>query len=275
MCTLDGCGSRSNLPPITVSNNQRRAFLAGLVSLPLASVLAIPELAHAQASTLSSLVIPTSSGGSANGVIAMPTTVPAPAVILIHEWWGLNDQIKAVAAEFAKQGYIAFAIDMYGGTVATTPKEAKAAMGALDRTQATEQLAAAIDYLRNSADSNGKVGTVGWCFGGGWSLNASIAAPVDATVIYYGRVSRSAKDLESLSGPVLGHFGTLDKNINSDMVGGFETSMQTAGKADSLTVNWYEAGHAFANPTGSRYDEEDAALAWRRTQEFFMQHLMG
>ena len=129
-----------------------------------------------------------------------------------------------------------------------------------------------LKWLREQDWCNGKIGTIGWCFGGGWSLNTSLATPVDGTVIYYGNVKKSAAQLASLKSPVLGHFGTLDKSINKEMVSGFEAAMKEAGKTD-LAVHWYEANHAFANPTGSRYDEEDAALAWQRTLAFFKQHL--
>ena len=110
-----------------------------------------------------------------------------------------------------------------------------------------------------------------WCFGGGWSLNASIAAPVDATVIYYGNVARPAADLKKLKGPVMGHFATEDKWINREMVDGFKSTMQVADKP--LTTDWYEANHGFANPTGARYDEGDTQLAWSRTLGFFTQYL--
>ena len=275
MCTLDGCGSHRNMPPIRVSEADRRAFLAGLASLPLATVLAVPELARAQAARLEPVEIPTSGGAPATGVIAMPDARPAPAVLLIHEWWGLNDQIKSVAAELAAQGYIALAIDLYGGEVADSSAEARELTQQVDSAEATEQLAAAIGFLREHEASNGRVGTVGWCFGGAWSLNASLVAPVDATVIYYGRVNRPAEDLEALEGPVLGHFGTEDGFIDEEMVGGFERAMDAAGKRDLLSVHWYTADHAFANPTGARYDAEDAALAWSRTLSFFAEHLRG
>ncbi|MFQ5624144.1 MAG: dienelactone hydrolase family protein [Paracoccaceae bacterium] len=263
------------MPPIVVAETDRRAFLAGTLSLPLASVLAFPDLARAQAARLEAVSFPTAGGRTAKGVIAMPEVLPAPAVLLIHEWWGLNDQIKAVAAELAELGYIAFVIDLYDGKVATTPQEARALTQALDGAAATDELASAVAFLRSHEGATGKVGTIGWCFGGGWSLNASIAAPVDATVIYYGRVTAPAGRLSQLKGPVLGHFGTLDNFINEEMVGGFEREMAKAGKAGDLSVNWYTANHAFANPSGARYDEDDAALAWSRTQAFFARYLRG
>lgn len=113
--------------------------------------------------------------------------------------------------------------------------------------------------------------TIGWCFGGGWSLDASIATPVDATIIYHGRVDQPADRLARLRGALLGHFATRDQWINRPMVGGFERAMAQAGKP--LTVYWYEADHAFANPTGARYDAEDAKLAWERSLAFLSQHL--
>lgn len=246
---------------------------AGLGTLPLATVLADPKLARAAAEGLQMVEATTKAGKSVKAALAMPATLPAPAIILIHEWWGLNDQIKAVAADFANQGYITLAIDLMGGQVATTPDEAKALTGAVaaDPDTATETCTLWTNWLKGHESSTGKVGTCGWCFGGGWSLNASLATPVDATVIYYGRVTQPAADLASLKGPVQGHFATQDQFINEPMVNGFIDEMGKAGK--SLTVYWYEANHAFANPTSSRYDEADAALAWERTTGFLAQHL--
>ncbi len=201
----------------------------------------------------------------------MPAATPAPAIVLIHEWWGLNDQIKSVAAEFAAQGYAALAVDLYDGKVETTPEGARSTMQAVDGAEATDTLASWIAWLKAHKAVSGKIGTLGWCFGGGWSLNASIAAPIDATVVYYGRVNQPAGALGALKGPVLGHFATRDKWIDKDMVAGFQAAMAQVGK--SVTAHWYEADHAFANPTQARYDAEDAALAWARTLAFFKAHL--
>ena len=167
---------------------------------------------------------------------------------------------------------MALAVDLYDGNVATTRQKAKKYMKRVDAATATDTLSSWVQWLRGHSGSNGKVGTVGWCFGGGWSLNASLATPVDATVIYYGNVGKSAADLATLNSPVLGHFATLDGWIDADMVGGFEKAMAEAGKSE-LSVHWYEADHAFANPSGGRYDADDAKLAWARTLSFFGQHL--
>jgi carboxymethylenebutenolidase len=274
MCTLDGCGSHADMPPILVSATDRRAFLAGLGALPLAAVLADPALAQAAAAKVTPVSITTVMGKPSKGFIAKPAQLPAPVIVLIHEWWGLNDQIKAVAADLADKGYIAIAIDLFGkDEPATTADEAKAQMAGLNTEDATDAVSSWVYYGRDLQDGTTKVGTVGWCFGGAWSLNASIAAPVDATVIYYGNVTRTVSQLENLKGPVLGHFGTLDQSINKEMVEGFEKNMAAAGKADDLTVYWYDADHAFANPTGARYDAADAATAWQRTLDFYTANL--
>jgi len=265
------------MPPIAVPDAERRAFLKGLVALPLAAVLFDPVLGHF--GTLDKFItremveIPTDGDNPVRGALALPEADSAPAILLIHEWWGLNDQIKAVAAEYAKLGFVAFAIDLFDSKPTTDPEEAMKLVQGLDTEKATAKLVTAINWLASRKNANGKVGTIGWCFGGGWSLDASLAAPVDATVIYYGDVNKTAEELTALDGPVLGHFGTLDKFITREMVERFQSAMAEAGKADFLTVHWYEADHGFANPSAARYDADDAKLAWDRTLEFLKAYL--
>ena len=237
----------------------------------LAAVLADPILAAAAAGTLETVSIETGGGRTVTGALGMPASTPAPALLLIHEWWGLNDQIKSVAAEFAGRGYLALACDLYAGKVAADSDTARAYMGAVDGKDATETVAAWGEWLKGHKQGTGKLGTVGWCFGGGWSLNTSTATPVDATVVYYGRVAKKADELSKLKGPVLGHYATRDNWINRKMVSGFEAEMKKAGK--KYTSHWYDADHAFANPTSARYDQPDAEEAWRRTLAFFKMHL--
>ena len=144
-----------------------------------------------------------------SAALAVPQTVPAGGIVLVHEFWGLNDQIKTMAAEFAREGYVAVAVDLYGGEVGTTREEAMALRDLVVPDVATETLVTWVDWLRADGRVNGKIGTCGWCFGGAWSLNASVATPVEATIIYYGRVPSDKTVLEKLKGPVLGHFGEL------------------------------------------------------------------
>ncbi len=249
----------------------RRDLLIGLAGLPLAAVLADKRLARAAAASLETVTITTAGGRQVTAALGVPAALPAPAVMLIHEWWGLNDQIKSVASALADTGYLALAIDLYDGQVTDDPQTARGLVGAVDGAAATDTCASWVGWLRDHENGSGKVGTVGWCFGGGWSLNASLAAPVDATVIYYGNVKKGRERLAALAGPVLGHFATRDNWINQEMVDGFEAELAAAGK--SAENHWYEADHGFANPTSARYDEEDAALSWQRTLAFFEAHL--
>jgi carboxymethylenebutenolidase len=256
------------LPPPSIG---RRPVVTGLALAPLAATLVDPRRARAAAAALEEVVVATPGGHTVRAALARPTASPAPAVVLVHEWWGLNDQIKTMAAALAEAGYLALAVDLYDGHVAATPDEAKALMGGVDPAVATETLATWIDWLRAEPSCSGTVGTIGWCFGGGWSLQASLARPVEATVVYYGNVAKTAAEIAPLAGPVLGHFATRDQWIDRTMVDGFAAAAAEAGK--EVEVHWYEADHAFANPTGGRYDEADAGLAWERTLAFLKAHL--
>jgi len=251
--------------------SDRRVFLRALSSLPLSVVLANPRISRAVSARLQEVEAKLADGRTIKGALAEPQDQATGGILLIHEWWGLNDQIKSVAAELAKEGYVALACDLYGGAVATARDEARALMQAVDPGVATETVATWVEWLRSHPDTAANVATIGWCFGGGWSLNASLAAPVDATIIYYGNVAKTAEQLKALGGPVLGHFATQDQWIDREMVSGFERAMDAAGK--QYTTYWYDAQHAFANPTSARYDAEDAALAWKRTLDFLRKHL--
>jgi carboxymethylenebutenolidase len=251
---------------MTIEPSRRRLLQTLAAGAPLAAVLADPRLAHAAAAGLETVSLRTAGGRMVTGAIAWPATLPAPAIVLIHEWWGLNDQIKAVAADLAREGYVALAADLYDGEATSNPDTAAQLMQAVTPEAATDTLVSWITWLRSHPQVTGRIANLGWCFGGGWSLLASIATPVEATIIYYGRVNQPAERLAMLQGPVLGHFATRDTRINAEMVNGFEAAMAAAGKA--LTVYWYDADHAFANPSGARYDAADAALAWERTLAF-------
>lgn len=245
--------------------------MGGLAGLPLAAILGDPLLARAAAAELERHTLTLKSGREVAAFLALPERTPAPAVMLVHEWWGLNDQIKAVAREFAAEGFVALAIDLMNGEVATIRNNAKRQMGRVGRTETLELSGKWLRWLKTHPDVNGKLATIGWCFGGGWALSAATVEPVDATVVYYGRVNHPTGELRHLKGPVMGHFATHDLWINRDMVTLFEVGMLRAGKR-SIT-HWYRAGHAFANPTRSRYDRKNAVLAWKRTLEFFRKEL--
>jgi carboxymethylenebutenolidase len=270
MCDLETCNPNDPRRP-AVSATDRRLFLAGAMALPLATILGHVDLAEAQASKGVTISQTTADGRSVSAYFAEADKKDAPVVILIHEWWGLNDNIKTMAEDIRAKGFHAVAIDLFNGSVATNRDEAKAQTSAVKASESNATLAAWVEWAKTNG--NGKVATLGWCFGGGWSLSAALNTQIDAAVIYYGRVTSKADSLKKLNAPILGHFGTLDKSINPEMVGAFHKSLAEAGKSDLMTTHWYTAGHAFANPTGGRYDEDDAALAWARTHTFLAANL--
>lgn len=249
----------------------RRSLLSGLAGLPLATLLADPALAQAAAATTDLVTIQTIGGRSVTASLAKPARRPAPSVLLLHEWWGLNDQIKTMAAELARQGYLALAVDLFQGRVTTEPDQARALTQALQPVEATDTLSSWAAWLLNHQDGNRKLAALGWCFGGGWALNAATIADIAATVVYYGRVNLPPEQLAKLKGPVLGHFARQDQFINQDVVAAFERAMKQVGKP--YTIYWYEAGHAFANPTGNNYARAEAQLAWQRTLDFLGKEL--
>jgi carboxymethylenebutenolidase len=257
---------------MTISVDRRR-LLQGLAGLPLATILADPELARAAAAATQEIHVTTPTGREVYGALAEPAAAPSPVVILVHEWWGLNDQIKAVALDLAKDGYRVLALDLMNRVVAKTPDEAGKLVQSVKPEEALETVATWIRWASTTPDGTGKVGIIGWCFGGGWSLAGSTAMPVDATVVYYGKCDLPAAQLARLKGPVLGHFGEQDPRMNHDMVGKFEAAMKEDGKAE--TVYWYDAPHAFANPTGANYHKAETQLAWSRTLAFLAKNLKG
>ncbi|HMB90300.1 MAG TPA: dienelactone hydrolase family protein [Rhodothermales bacterium] len=199
-----------------------------------------------------------------------------PAVILIHEWWGLNDNIQTMARLLAGEGYRVLAVDLYGGEVGNTPDEAQALMGQAlnDMDQMQGNLQSAYQFLTDRYNAP-KVGVMGWCFGGLVSLRTAVALPqrIDATVIYYGRLeSTTDEELQSLQMPMLAFFGGQDQSIPVSDVRAFETTLEEAGKDASVYV-YDEAGHAFANPTGQNYVEDAATDAWSKTLDFLAEYL--
>jgi carboxymethylenebutenolidase len=214
--------------------------------------------------------------GDDNDYLSLPAGKgPFPAVVVIHEWWGLNDHIKHWTDRLAADGYAALAVDLYGGTVATTRDDAMKAMKAVDADKARASLLRAHQFLKDDARVKAsKRGCIGWCFGGHWSLELAMAAPdLDAAVIYYGMLVTDPAELKKIHAPVLGIFGTKDPSIPPAEVEKFAAAMKTAGK--ELLVHSYEAPHAFANPSGQAYDQENATKAWAETRAFLAQHLKG
>lgn len=217
-------------------------------------------------------------GQAIEGYLVWPaeTHGALPGVLVFHEWWGLNDNIRAMADQLAGQGYVVLAVDLYSGKVAQTPEQARSHMQA-----ALAQPAALNDNLRQAykfleeQTAAVSIGTLGWCFGGSLSLRAALLHPdkVDATVIYYGHVADTPKeDLAALQMPILGLFGAADQGIPVESVREFDTTLKSLGK--NVEIHIYEgAGHAFANPSGQNYRPEAAQDAWRKSLAFFDRYL--
>ncbi len=222
------------------------------------------------------VVYATVDGQEIRGWLARPAGVEnAPGLIVIHEWWGLNENVRKMAEKLAGEGYAALAVDLYAGQAADSPEKARELVQSVDETNAQENLRQAYSYLTEQAGA-GDVGTIGWCFGGGWSLQTALLMPetVDATVIYYGRLVTDKERLEPLTMPILGLFGAEDEGIPVSSVREFEQALEELGK--DVEIHVYDgADHAFANPSGSRYDPEAAEKAWKETTDFLAAHLKG
>jgi carboxymethylenebutenolidase len=216
--------------------------------------------------------------GPATGHLALPRDTSGgslPGLIVVHEWWGLNDNVRRMAERLAGEGYRVLAVDLYGGRVAETPDSAMAFVQAtMGRPMAVAgNVRAAFTALARMGAP--KVGILGWCFGGGVSANMMVAMPLqlDAAVIYYGNVGGiTAAQLRPVAMPVLGLFGGQDSSIPLDTVRAFEQRLQAAGKDAAITI-YPEAGHAFANPTGDNYEAGPAEDAWKRTTAFLARTL--
>ena len=200
---------------------------------------------------------------------------PFPAIVVIHEWWGLNDWVKEQASKFADQGYVTLAIDLYRGKVATTGDEAHELMRGVPNDRSTKDLLAASSYLRSLKNVKpDKVGAIGWCMGGGYALDLAINDPkLAAAVINYGHLASEPDTLAKIHAPILGLFGGQDRGIPPADVQKFAAELKKQGKTVDVTV-YPEAGHAFENPNNKQgYRADDAADAWNRQVKWFAKYL--
>jgi carboxymethylenebutenolidase len=204
-----------------------------------------------------------------------PATDSLPGIVVIHEWWGLNDNIRTATRRLAGQGYRALAVDVYRGDTANSSDSARALMqrAMQQQDQLMANLQDAHDYLRTEAGAP-RVAVMGWCFGGGRTFDAVAAAPAqyDAAVAYYGNPQSMTTDvLRNTTTPILAHFGKKDQAVSVEAARNFQTRFQDTGVEGR--VYFYDAGHAFANPSGESYVPDAAEQAWSRTTDFLRQHL--
>jgi carboxymethylenebutenolidase len=231
---------------------------------------------HAQMKITAADVEYKSGDETIKGFLAKPEgNGPFPALIVIHEWWGLTDWVKESTKTLAQNGYVALAIDLYRGKVASDPDAAHQIMRGLPEDRAAKDLKAADAYLKTQTTVNPKkIGSIGWCMGGGYALQTAVAIPdLAACVINYGRLVEDKQLIRQINAPILGIFGALDKGILPADVKKFDDAAK-AEKKDIHTIIYDNVGHGFINPNNTKgYNKERAAEAWKETWNFLDAHL--
>ena len=209
--------------------------------------------------------------GTVGGFLATPVTPGRyPALVVIHEWWGLTDWVKEQTQKLAEQGYVALAVDLYRGKVTSDPEVAHELMRGLPSDRAVSDLKAAFAYLGTRKDvDRDHIGSIGWCMGGGFSLQLAIHEPhLAACVVNYGALPTDPNDLQQIGAPILGNFGAEDRGITPADVQAFEKTMKGMNRRVDLKV-YDGAGHGFENPTNANgFRPDSAADAWARTVAF-------
>jgi len=210
------------------------------------------------------------------GMLYVPSgSGPFPGIIVIHEWWGLNDWVKEQASKLADQGYAALAVDLYRGKVATTSDEAHELLRGVPDDRAKRDLHAAFQYLVSQGNVKpSRVGAIGWCWGGGYSLEVALQEPtLAADVINYGHLAVDPAALKNISAAILGIFGAHDRGIPVEDVKQFQKTLQSMGKRAEMKI-YADAGHGFQNPNNKDgYRADDAADAWKRIIAFLVDTL--
>ncbi|MFB6183820.1 MAG: dienelactone hydrolase family protein [Haloarculaceae archaeon] len=228
------------------------------------------------AENLSAITARNTTIGGTPGYLARPAADGQyPAVVVIHEWWGLNGNIRHMADVLAGHGYVVFAVDLYDGRVARNSSYAAELSGEVrnDPDEAVTKMARATAGLRALPYTTDRVASLGWCFGGGQSLQLSLSdADLNATVVYYGTLTTDEETLRNVDGPVLGIFGADDPVVDVETVREFNRTLGDLGVEREIYV--YEgASHAFANPSGEQFDPEATRDAWAKTLRFLDDHL--
>jgi carboxymethylenebutenolidase len=211
------------------------------------------------------------SAGSAPGYLAVPEGEHGPAVIVLQEWWGVDEHIRSLCDRLAAEGFYALAPDLYRGETTTQPSEAEQKMMALSMSEVEKDMCGAADYLASQPGFEGPgVGAVGFCLGGGLAVWAAATCPnIAAAVTYYYVMPHGKPDFSGIHGPVLGHFGTEDEFVPVQDANKLESELKDAGV--DTTFHFYEGGgHAFFNDTNrlGTYDPDLAETSWERTVSF-------
>jgi carboxymethylenebutenolidase len=212
-------------------------------------------------------------GKEVNVFIARPAGVQkAPAVIIIHEWWGLNAHTEDITRRFARAGFIAVAADLYDGKLTKDAQEAAQLMGQLNQDQGVEKLQIVLKHLRSQSEVTG-VGVTGFCMGGTYTLLLACRAKVEAAVPFYGDVPVDTTPVGNLSSPLLFIGAAKDQWITLEKMNRLDAALKQYGKEGEVKI-YQDADHAFFNDTRPEvYNQADAQDAWRRVIDFFNRHL--
>jgi carboxymethylenebutenolidase len=204
-----------------------------------------------------------------------------PAVIMVHEWWGLNENIKNMANILARQGFVVLAADLYKGEVANTPQRATELVQSVRNNQniSIANLQSAVKYLGSLPNvDDSKIVSMGWCFGGGQSLQLALNSqeyPLAATIIYYGTpLLTNESSLSEIKWPVLGIFGDKDQAIPLEQINLFRKSLDQNGITNEIHI-YKGVGHAFANPSGDNYAPKETQDAWQKTLSFLKKYVLN
>jgi carboxymethylenebutenolidase len=210
----------------------------------------------------------------ASGVLFTPAAKAGekqPAIVVIQEWWGLNDWVKQQAEELASQGYETLAVDLYRGKVAKTRDEAHELMSGLPQQRAMRDLKGAVAYLKSQPNVDpSKIGAIGWCMGGGYAAQLAVEEPaLVADVVNYGQLPESDTEVKLIKAKMLGNFGGKDQGIPADSVHKFEQQMKANGNPVDFKI-YPDAGHGFQNPVNQGgYNPQATADAKKRIADFF------
>lgn len=215
------------------------------------------------------------SGRTCKGHLSLPNLEQGPGIIVLQEWWGINEHIKSILDRFADEGFVALAPDLYHGEIATKPDIAQRLMMSINIAEAEKDLKGAINYLLNLSNvTSDQIGVVGFCMGGQLALYAACQnEKIGACVDFYGIHPKVEPNLESLFCPLLGLFGAKDTSVPPQMVHALEDKLKHFGKNYDIQI-YPETGHAFFNDSRPEaYHEASAENAWKRTVQFFTQCL--
>ena len=216
--------------------------------------------------------------GPATGYLAQPKEPGNyPGIVMIHEWIGLNDYVKEIARQLASEGYVVLAVDLFEGKVAKNTTEARelSTKARNDIPVSVSNMKSAVEFLKkqDNVDDN-KIASMGWCFGGGMSLQLALNEKLAATVIYYGSLETNTSKLSFIEWPVLGIFGEIDTSIPVESVKQFDVALDELGIENEIYI-YPNVGHAFANPSGMNYAAEETKDAWKKTVDFLDRNLKG